>query len=110
MRDEYRSRRDSLIAWLAADPRIRCGRPGGAFYLFPDLRALLPAIGMASTVEFASALLDEAKVAVTPGEAFAAPGFVRLSYATSMDNLREGSRRLLEFVARRSAPGVASVG
>ena len=44
------------------------------------------------------ALLDEARVAVTPGEAFDAPGFVRISYATSMENLREGSRRLVEFV------------
>ncbi len=50
------------------------------------------------------ALLDEARVAVTPGEAFDAPGFVRISYATSMENLREGSRRLLEFVERSTRP------
>jgi aspartate aminotransferase len=42
--------------------------------------------------------LQESRVAVTPGEAFDAPGFIRISYATSMENLQEGSRRLLEFV------------
>ena len=49
-------------------------------------------------------------MAVTPGEAFDAPGFVRISYATSMENLREGSRRLLEFVAARTGrrPRVAN--
>ena len=56
-----------------------------------------------TSTEFAEALLEDAKVAVTPGEAFGAPGFVRISYATSMDNLREGSRLMLEFVRARAA-------
>jgi aspartate aminotransferase len=102
MLNEYRKRRDSLHAWLTEDPRIRCAKPAGAFYLFPDLREVMAAAGFANTNELAQALLDESRVAVTPGEAFDAPGFVRISYATSMDNLREGSRRLLEFVARRA--------
>ncbi len=102
MLDEYRRRRDALHAWLTADPRIRCVKPGGAFYLFPDVSECLASGGFATTTDFAQALLDEVRVAVTPGEAFDAPGFVRLSYATSMDNLREGSRRLLEFVARHA--------
>jgi aspartate aminotransferase len=103
MLDEYRTRRDNLHQWLTADPRIRCQKPAGAFYLFPDLRAVIAETGFSSSNEFAQALLDEARVAVTPGEAFEAPGFVRMSYATSMENLREGCRRLLEFVAKRSA-------
>jgi aspartate aminotransferase len=103
MLNEYRKRRDSLHGWLTADPRIRCSKPAGAFYLFPDLRDVMQAAGFATTTELAQALLDESRVAVTPGEAFEAPGFVRLSYATSMENLREGSARLLEFVARRAA-------
>ena len=97
---EYRERRDNLHAWLTADPRIKCVKPAGAFYLFPDLSAVLQQTGFRSTSEFAQALLEESRVAVTPGEAFDAPGFVRMSYATSMDLLREGSRRMLEFVAR----------
>jgi aspartate aminotransferase len=95
---EYRRRRDALHAWLSVDARIRCVRPAGAFYLFPDITKLLADTGLATATEFATVLLDEARVAVTPGEAFDAPGFIRLSYATSMDTLHEGSRRLLEFI------------
>jgi aspartate aminotransferase len=102
MLNEYRQRRDHLHEWLTADPRIRCVKPAGAFYMFPDLSEVLAAGGFASTTDFAQALLDESRVAVTPGEAFDAPGFVRMSYATSMNHLREGSRRLLEFVAKHA--------
>jgi aspartate aminotransferase len=107
MLDEYRVRRDSLHHWLTADPRIKCVKPAGAFYLFPDLRDVLKETGFANTNDFAQALLDDARVAVTPGEAFDAPGFVRMSYATSMEVLREGSARLLEFVAKRSPQAAA---
>lgn len=100
---EYRRRRDALHGWLTSNPRITCAVPSGAFYLFPDMRGVLADTGIASTTALAEALLEEARVAVTPGEAFDAPGFIRLSYATSMDVLREGSARLLDFVARRSA-------
>ncbi len=102
MLDEYRTRRDTLHQWLTADPRVRCRKPAGAFYLFPDIREAMSAGGFRTSTDFAQSLLDEARVAVTPGEAFDAPGFLRISYATSMENLREGSRRLLEFVARRA--------
>ena len=95
---EYHSRRDQLHDWLKAEPRLACHRPEGAFYLFPDITAALAACGMQTSVEFAEALLDEQRVAVTPGEAFGAPGFIRMSYAASVDQLREGSRRLLAFV------------
>jgi aspartate aminotransferase len=101
MLDEYRVRRDSLFGWLSADPRLVCRKPAGAFYLFIDISALLSGIepgGLRTSSDFAQALLDEARVAVTPGEAFDAPGFIRISYATSMEHLREGSARLLEFV------------
>jgi aspartate aminotransferase len=102
MLDEYRTRRDNLHAWLTADPRIRCLKPAGAFYLFPDISRAMAEGGFKTSTDFAQALLEESRVAVTPGEAFDAPGFVRLSYATSMDLLREGSRRMLEFVAKSS--------
>ena len=102
MLDEYRERRDSLHQWLTADPRITCLKPAGAFYLFPDIRQVLTDGGFKTSADFAQALLDDSRVAVTPGEAFDAPGFIRISYATSIDQLREGSRRLLEFVGRRT--------
>ena len=103
---EYRLRRDRLHEWLTADARIRCLKPAGAFYLFPDVRGLLSPDGFATSNDFAQALLEEARVAVTPGEAFEAPGFVRLSYAASTETLREGSRRILEFVARHAPSAV----
>jgi aspartate aminotransferase len=109
MLDEYRRRRDSLHQWLAADVRVRCCKPAGAFYLFPDLREVVAQGGFADTNRFAEALLDECRVAVTPGEAFEAPGFVRMSYATSMEKLREGSRRMLEFIAKRAPQAHAAL-
>jgi aspartate aminotransferase len=109
MLDEYRSRRDALHGWLTADPRLRCLKPAGAFYMFVDVSSLLSVDGLRTSSDFATALLEDARVAVTPGEAFDAPGFVRISYATSMETLREGSRRLLEFVNAR-APKLAAAG
>ena len=107
MLDEYRTRRDALHGWLTADPRLRCRKPAGAFYMFVDVSELLSIDGHRTSSAFVDALLEEQRVAVTPGEAFDAPGFIRISYATSMDSLREGSRRLLEFV-RAHAPKVAA--
>jgi aspartate aminotransferase len=103
MREEYRRRRDALHAWLTADARLRCRKPAATFYLFVDVSDVLSVDGLRTSTDFAQALLDEARVAVTPGEAFDAPGFVRISYATSMDTLREGSRRMLEFVQKHAA-------
>lgn len=96
MRNEYRARRDAVHGWLTAHRGITCTRPSGAFYLFPDISRLFsPA--MPTSAAFAQALLDRASVAVTPGEAFGAPGHVRLSYATSMEQLRDGADRILRF-------------
>ncbi|MGC4083792.1 MAG: aminotransferase class I/II-fold pyridoxal phosphate-dependent enzyme [Vicinamibacterales bacterium] len=100
---EYRRRRDALHAWLAVDARLRIVKPAGAFYLFPDVSEIISAAGFSTATELAEALLHEARVAVTPGEAFDAPGFIRLSYATSMDVLREGSERMLAFIAARTS-------
>lgn len=99
---EYRSRRDGLLEWLSSDPRLRCRPPQGTFYLFLDVGDVLSVDGLRTSIEFAHALLEESRVAVTPGEAFDAPGFIRLSFATSRDNLRKGSERLLAFVAART--------
>lgn len=99
MREEYRQRRDLLLGLLAAEPRIRCVRPGGAFYLFPDISDLLSPEGLRTSADFAQALLRDSHVAVTPGEAFDAPGFLRLSYAASREHLAEAARRLHAFIA-----------
>ena len=106
MLDEYRKRRDQLHEWLSADSRLRCRKPAGTFYMFVDIGDALSLDGMRTSLDFADALLEESRVAVTPGEAFDAPGFIRISYATSMENLREGSKRLIDFV-RAHAPQAA---
>ena len=97
MLDEFRRRRGTLLETLTSDPRIRCVKPSGAFYLFPDISGLLSSDGIRTSVDFAKELLEKGHVAVTAGEAFDAPGFVRISYATSMDLLEQGAARILEF-------------
>jgi len=109
MLDEYRKRRDQLHAWLTADPRLRCRKPAGAFYMFVDISDTLTPDGFRTSLDWADALLEEQRVAVTPGEAFDAPGTIRISYATSMELLKEGSARLLAFVAKH-APQPAAAG
>jgi aspartate aminotransferase len=108
MLNEYRTRRDKLMGWFAADPRIECVTPAGAFYLFPRITKVLESIGIDNTSDFAQALLDDARVAVTPGEGFDAPGFLRISYATSLDRLREGTDRIFEFVKKRERQGAVA--
>jgi aspartate aminotransferase len=98
---EYQMRRDRVWEWLTEDDRFTCIKPRGAFYLFPYAVGALEPAGVRTTAEFAEALLQDAHVAVTAGEAFDAPGFFRISYATSLDRLREGVTRIHEYVRRR---------
>jgi len=99
MLDEYRRRRDNIHAWLTENPGITCMKPSGAFYLFPDISGLLTPDGPGpkTSMEFAQQLLEKEFVVVAPGEAFDAPGYLRISYATSMENLRDGATRILRF-------------
>jgi aspartate aminotransferase len=97
MRDEYQRRRDALIGWLADEPRLSSVTPQGAFYLFPSVAPFLSDARCATSLDFAALLLQHERVLVTPGEAFHAPGYVRLSYATSLERLREGAARLIRF-------------
>jgi len=105
MLNEYRKRRDAVHGWLTADPRFVCVKPSGAFYLFPYVADLLSPTGIRSSGEFAEALLKEVSVAVTPGEGFDAPGYFRLSYATSIERLKEGCDRIKSFVQKLESSG-----
>jgi aspartate aminotransferase len=96
MLDEYRRRRDAIHGWLTANPGIKCVKPRGAFYLFPDISELLGG-DVRTSADFAQGLIEKEHVAVTPGEGFDAPGYLRISYATSMEQLREGATRILRF-------------
>jgi aspartate aminotransferase len=73
-------------------------KPSGAFYLFVDISDLLSPDGIRTSAAFAEALLSDVHVALTAGEAFDAPGFLRISYATSEERLREGAARIHRFV------------
>ena len=98
MLDEYRRRRDQMCEWLAPEPRLRVSRPEGAFYLFLDVSDFLTPDHLRTSADLAQALLDEARVAITPGEAFDAPGYIRISYATSLAELKRGAERIIAFV------------
>jgi aspartate aminotransferase len=100
MYEAYRERRAWLVPALNAVPGICCADPDGAFYVFPDISAYFGKGGITDSQSFASFLLDEARVAVVPGGAFGADNFVRISYATSMERLREGVARIDAAVRR----------
>ncbi len=93
MLGEYRKRRDWLIGALCEIPGIRCFQPEGAFYAFPDVRGCLGG-EIKTSAEFSDLLLHNAHTVVTDGAGFGAEGFIRISYATSLDRLVEGVRRI----------------
>jgi len=94
---EYQKRRDQVLAWLREEPRLRCSTPQGAFYLFPDVSDFLSVDRCRTSLDFADGLLKTEHVVTTAGEAFDAPGFIRISYATSLERLREGVTRLIRY-------------
>lgn len=93
MRLAFDARRRTMVAMLADIDGVRCLEPEGAFYVFPDLSAFL-GDRFRSTLELAAWILDEAGVAVVPGEGFGAPGYVRLSYALADADLVRGMERM----------------
>lgn len=98
MRKEFEVRRNFFHEELNKLEGISCDKPEGAFYLFPDISKLFhhstDVLKVDSSFDFAMYLLYEAKIATVPGSAFGAEGYLRMSYATSMDNLEEAVRRL----------------
>ena len=101
MLEEYRARREIVLGLLAEIPGVRCLAPRGAFYAFPDVSGAIAARGLKDSVEFCAALLREKHVALVPGEAFGAPGHVRISYAAAREALRDGLARIKEFAEGR---------
>ncbi len=93
MRDAFDHRRKTMVELLSAIPGVTCVEPEGAFYAFPDFRALLGK-RWETSMDLAAYILEEAAVAVVPGEAFGAPGYARLSYALSDSDLVRGLERL----------------
>ena len=97
---EYTRRRDSIVEGLRAIPGVRLVKPQGAFYVYPDISAYLKKDGVADATKLAEKLLDEAHVAVVPGPAFGTEDHVRISYATSLDQINEGLGRMKDFFAK----------
>ncbi len=103
MRAAFDTRRKLMLAILGDIPGITCVEPFGAFYTLPNVESFLgkqmgaQKVRPKSTMELADLLLEECKVAVVPGEAFAAPGFLRLSYALADEDLYEGMSRIKDL-------------
>ena len=96
---EYARRRARILEGLRAIPGVTCTEPDGAFYVFPNVAAKLRNGSAPDTTALARQLLEREHVAVVPGDAFGAPGFLRISYATSIERIEEGLRRLGRFFA-----------
>jgi aspartate aminotransferase len=103
MREAFDRRRKLAVAKLSAIDGVQVVEPEGAFYVFPSFEDVLgreiAGRQVTTTLELAEVLLEEAKVALVPGEAFGAPGYARLSYALGDDDLAEGIDRIAEFLA-----------
>jgi aspartate aminotransferase len=105
---EYARRRQRIVEGLRNIPGVTCEAPGGAFYAFPNVSAHL-ANGSAGramakdATELSRLLLENVRVAVVGGDAFGAPGYLRLSYASSLERIEEGLRRLNQFFTRAEA-------
>jgi len=103
MREVYDRRRRTIVGMLRDIPGIECPEPSGAFYVYPSVKDLLGkeirGRTPASSAELCELVLDEAEVAIVPGEAFGTPGYVRMSYALADDDLVEGVTRLGKLLA-----------
>jgi len=105
MRGEFDKRRKVMVARLREIPGVKCVEPKGAFYAFPDLSVFVgkktpEGKKIETDAQLCEWLIEAARVAVVPGSAFHAPGFVRLSYATSMKNVEEGVKRMAEALPK----------
>ena len=102
MRDAFDVRRQRITEMLNAIEGVECPEPEGAFYAFPNMEGLLGRrygdTEVTTTLELAAAVLEQAKVAFVPGEAFGAPGYARFSFALGLDDLAEGISRISDLV------------
>ncbi len=100
MLNKFSERRELTVDKLNSIPGVECSKPGGAFYAFPDVQGLIDSHdNIGSDMELATALINEAHVAVVPGSPFGAPGYLRLSYATSTEKIEAGLERIEGWAA-----------
>ncbi|MCB4792666.1 MAG: pyridoxal phosphate-dependent aminotransferase [Elusimicrobia bacterium] len=110
MRQEFEKRRDYIVDRLNKIKGIKCFKPTGAFYVFPNVKKLLGKTYdgklISTTDELSEYLIEKALIAVVPGDGFGAPGYIRLSYANSMENISKGLDRLEQAVKWRRADSI----
>src|SRR5690554_1420156 len=97
----FKERHDNVVKALNEIPGFSCISGDGAFYAYPNVTGAMEKLGIKDDVEFAEKLLTEAGVALVPGSAFGTPGFMRLSYATSMEVLEDALARIKNFLPYR---------
>jgi aspartate/methionine/tyrosine aminotransferase len=104
MRAAFDRRRRTMHALLSEIPGVECMLPQGAFYAYPSFQGVLgrqvAGHEVRSTLELADVILEEAKVAIVPGEAFGTPGYARLSFALGDDDLAEGVQRIATLLSK----------
>ena len=98
MVEAFKERHDYVVGALQQMPGVECAPADGAFYSFPSFVGVMERLGIDDDVVLCEQILEQAQVALVPGSAFGSPGYVRLSYATSMETLREAMRRLKRFL------------
>jgi aspartate/methionine/tyrosine aminotransferase len=105
---EFQRRRNYCLMRLRSIPNVSCFKPQGAFYLFPNVSAYYNkeanGIQIRNSYGLAYYLLKEARVAIVPGDSFGSDSSIRLSYATSMENLEKGMDRIIEAMAKLKTP------
>jgi len=97
MREEFQKRRELMMSALDAIKEVSYIKPDGAFYIFCDFSKL------GVSLEVAKQILNDVNVAIIPGEGFGAPGFMRLSFATSVERIQEGMKRISDWIVQRSS-------
>jgi len=103
-RDDYQNRRNLVVGWLNEAKGITCHKPEGAFYVFPNIAGCIGKTTpqgkkLATDTDFVTALLEERHVATVQGTAYGMSPYFRISYATDLESLREGCKRIQEFCA-----------
>jgi aspartate aminotransferase len=99
MRAAFDRRRTTMHELLSGIDGVECMLPQGAFYAYPSFEGVLQRLGIPDTLQLATKILDEAKVAVVPGEAFGTPGYFRFSFALGDDDLGAGIGRIADLLA-----------
>ena len=103
-RDDYQNRRNLVVGWLREAKGITCHKPEGAFYVFPNIAGCIGKTTpggkkLETDTDFVTALLEERHVATVQGAAYGMSPYFRISYATDLESLREGCKRIQEFCA-----------